>query len=257
MSNRWFRMYAEFAHDPKVQMMSEAMQRRLLMIFCLRCGNDDVTLHVTEIAFSLRVTDAEIAATKAEFIARGFIDENWKILNWEKRQFRSDSSRERVTKHRALQKQQCNVTVTSKKRPRTDTEQIQNREEKKDTLSNDFDEFWKIYPPNKDSKKNAFKTYQKIIKETPHAEIIRGAGLYAADIVRTGTGKQYTKQASTWLNAAGWTIDYTPDPAKLSSGHPPSKFMAGVAALFEDESGGNGTSGGGGGITPHLPSSGH
>ena len=35
----WFRMYAEFATDPKVQMMPEAMQRRLVMLLCLQCGN--------------------------------------------------------------------------------------------------------------------------------------------------------------------------------------------------------------------------
>ena len=32
----WMRLYAEFATDPKVQMMSEAMQRRHVMLFCLK-----------------------------------------------------------------------------------------------------------------------------------------------------------------------------------------------------------------------------
>jgi len=115
MGNPWFRMYAEFAHDPKVQMMNEVNQRRLLMIFCIRC-NGDVTLQDEEMAFQLRVTPEEWAKTKAEFIARGFIDDANNILNWDKRQFRSDSSRERVSKHRAAKKQPagkpCNVTVT-------------------------------------------------------------------------------------------------------------------------------------------------
>lgn len=105
MANQWFRMYSEFATDAKVQMMSEAMQRRYLMLMCLRCSNALVTLHDEEIAFQLRISDEELAETKALFIKKGFIDSAWNLLNWEKRQFASDSSKDRVAKHRALQKQ--------------------------------------------------------------------------------------------------------------------------------------------------------
>ena len=104
MSNPWFRLYSEFSHDPKVQMMTEVMQRRYIMILCLRCSNTLVTLHETEVAFHLRISDEELAETKALFIEKGFIDPAWNLLNWEKRQFASDTSKARVAKHRALQK---------------------------------------------------------------------------------------------------------------------------------------------------------
>lgn len=110
MANPWFRMYAEFANDPKVQMLSEAMQRRYMMLMCLHCGNGLVTLHETEIAFALRISDAELADTKAVFVAKGFIDEAWNLLNWEKRQFASDSSAARVRAFREKKKQEGNVT---------------------------------------------------------------------------------------------------------------------------------------------------
>jgi hypothetical protein len=110
MANPWFRMYAEFANDPKVQMLSEAMQRRYMMLMCLHCGNSLVTLHETEIAFALRISDTELADTKSVFVAKGFIDEAWNLLNWEKRQFSSDSSAARVRAHREKKKQACNVT---------------------------------------------------------------------------------------------------------------------------------------------------
>lgn len=119
MSNPWFRMYAEFATDPKVQMLSEVMQRRLMMVFCLRCSNNLVTLHDDEIAFQLRITSDELAETKALFISKKFIDKSWNVLNWEKRQMKSDSSADRVAKHRALQKtkqqEQSNDDVTLQK----------------------------------------------------------------------------------------------------------------------------------------------
>lgn len=126
MSNPWFRMYSEFAHDPKVQMLSEVMQRRYIMLMCMRCSELLVTLHETEIAFHMRISDAELAETKALFVQRGFIDADWEIVNWEKRQYSSDSSAERVARHRAKKKQEsngaCNVTETKSNGLDTDTD---------------------------------------------------------------------------------------------------------------------------------------
>lgn len=135
----WFRMYHEFASDAKVQSMPEAMQRRLLMLFCLRCSNTLVTLQDDEIAFALRISVDELNATKALFIHKNFVNEEWEILQWNERQFVSDSSAPRVKKHRERKKvasqkavvdtlkstvkHGCNVTLT----PQNRTEQIQNR----------------------------------------------------------------------------------------------------------------------------------
>lgn len=98
MANPWFRLYAEFAHDPKVQMMPEHMQRRYVMLMCMRCnefvdasGNGcSNALRDDEIAFHLRISDADLAETKALFVSKGFIDSEWNLLNWEKRQPKSD-----------------------------------------------------------------------------------------------------------------------------------------------------------------------
>ena len=100
----WFRAYAEFAHDPKVQMMSESDQRRLTMLFHLRCGGL-ISPTDEEIIFLLRIEADTWLETKALFIEKGFIDENNRLCNWEKRQYESDSSTARVQKHREKQKQ--------------------------------------------------------------------------------------------------------------------------------------------------------
>ena len=129
----WFRLYAEFATDPKVQMMDESMQRRLVMLFCLQCSNGIETFHETEreaaIAFALRISDEELAETKALFIHKGFIDSDWSLRNWNKRQYVSDSSTARVRKHREAKKQAQKEDETLLKRSsnaleqnRTDTE---------------------------------------------------------------------------------------------------------------------------------------
>ncbi len=129
----WLRLYAEFATDPKVQMMSECLQRRLIMLFCLECGNGIETFHVTEretsIAFALRVTPEEIAATKAEFMRRGFVNEDWTLRNWGKRQYASDSSTERVRKHREAKKLDATEPCNKVKRFSNGSDTEQNRTE--------------------------------------------------------------------------------------------------------------------------------
>jgi hypothetical protein len=114
-------------------MLSEAMQRRYVMLMCLRCSEVLETLHETEIAFQLRLSTDELDETKQLFISKNFIDKHWNLLNWDKRQFVSDSSTMRVAKHRNKKKQVSNVGETLQKRPSnatdtdTDTEQIQKR----------------------------------------------------------------------------------------------------------------------------------
>lgn len=132
----WFRLYHEFADDPKVQMMTEAMQRRLVMLMCFRCK--DATLHATQLAFYLRISAEELAETKQVFLASDFIDEDWNLLNWNKRQFVSDSSTDRSRRSRQRKQQSatlhedghkdmqrnCNVAATA-----PDTEQKQRQKE--------------------------------------------------------------------------------------------------------------------------------
>lgn len=75
MSNPWFRMYSEFSHDPKVQMMTEAMQRRYMMIMCLRCSN--AKLDDELVGFHLRIDADEVAKTKSQLCFLGFITDAW------------------------------------------------------------------------------------------------------------------------------------------------------------------------------------
>lgn len=139
MANPWFRLYHEFAHDPKVQMMSEADQRRLVMVFCLRCTETLATLKDEEIAYHLKVKVQELAKSKALFVRKGFIDNDWNVLNWDDRQF-MDSSTGRTRRYRERKKvsqgtsqetpQASQVTIgDDPEQSRADTEQIQSRAE--------------------------------------------------------------------------------------------------------------------------------
>lgn len=113
MANQWFRMYAEFASDPKVQMLTEADQRRYIMVLCIRC-NGDVTLQDEEVAFQLRVSNEEWAKTKAVLVEKNLLKSDNNPTAWDKRQYASDSSAERVRKHREVKR---NGDVTLQKQP--------------------------------------------------------------------------------------------------------------------------------------------
>jgi hypothetical protein len=103
-------MYHEWDSDPKVQSMTEAMQRRLAMLFCSRCKEE--TLQERDRAFHWRISMEELTETKAVFMEKGFIDGNWNPINWNNRQFLSDSSTDRVRRYRQGLKQDETLHVT-------------------------------------------------------------------------------------------------------------------------------------------------
>lgn len=64
-----------------------------------------------------------------------------------------------------------------------------------------FDDFWAAYP-RRDDKARARLSWTKATHAADPAVIIAGARRYAADPNRE---EQYTKHATTWLNAESWT----------------------------------------------------
>lgn len=133
---QWFRLYAEFATDPKVQVLSEAMQRRLIMLFCLQCENDLSNFTDEHIKYALGISKKELEKTKILFQKCKFIDANWKIFKWKERQFQSDSSKIRTKRYRDSSKNAAssdNVTVKDRHSDGDVTPQIQIQIQRTDT----------------------------------------------------------------------------------------------------------------------------
>lgn len=129
MSLPWFRFYKEFAGDPKVQSMGEKHQRRLVMLLCLKCDESLEKLKDEEIAFALRITMEDLTESYEIFQEKGFIDFDDEgtilMINWNKRQFKSDSSTERVRKYRERKR---NVPETAKKKKTEQSKNILSKE---------------------------------------------------------------------------------------------------------------------------------
>lgn len=234
MANPWFRLYSEFEDDPKVQMMSEAMQRRFVMLMCSRCKG--VKLTEMQMSFKWRITAAEVQETKACFIEQGFIDEHWELVNWNRRQFVSDSSTDRVRQYRerlkqdeTLQGNDGNVTVTA---PDTDTDseqkQIKKQKVSKATpshpdVSGKVDPIEAIYQayPRKEGKRTALERIRFAVKrlvkgEKPHSQMTREEALkflwkktaiYAKSPAGSQVDQTKIPHPATWFNQSRYLDD--------------------------------------------------
>jgi hypothetical protein len=134
---KWFRFYHEFMDDPKVSMMSDTDQLLWVKSLCLASESavrGVIFLSDEQIAWRLRIAKETWQSAADKFRAKGMLDhiENgYQIANWDDRQFESDSSTARVTKHRTqkrnvsetFQESACNVSETlNETPPETDTD---------------------------------------------------------------------------------------------------------------------------------------
>lgn len=88
--------------------------------------------------------------------------------------------------------------------------------------SDEFEQFWKIYPRTRDGKFEASKAFAKALTVTDLETILNGAYRYANDPNRSAA---YTKMASTWLNKRCW--DDGPLPARGSGRRTMSERLRG------------------------------
>jgi hypothetical protein len=203
---QWFRMYAEFATDPKVQSMDETLQRRFTMFLCLHCSGEFEQLSDEELSCALRISADELTRTKEIFKSKGFLNSEGKIRNWNKRQYKSDDVSARVKKHREEKKKQLgNVSVTPSESD-TDTESERNKNSDRAAAQPEPGEFVEIrreYPKRAGSQRwhDALGAFRARVREgTSPQAILSGVRRYAAFIRATGKERtEHVQQAATFL----------------------------------------------------------
>lgn len=106
MSLPWFRMYNEFAFDPKVQILAFEDQRHFLMACCLKNGGFLDSQYPSKeyrdraIAKVMGLDMVACAEANRRLVEAGLIDKDWNPINWSNRQRPSDSSAERTRRYR-------------------------------------------------------------------------------------------------------------------------------------------------------------
>ena len=211
-------MYHEWATDPKIQMLSEADQRRFVMVLCFRCCNGDVTLHDEEVAFQLRVSIDEWMQTKTVLLDKNLINEDNTPTNWDKRQFASDSSKSRVAAHRERKKKERNkgVTLHETKSNALDTDTDTDTENSNASKAFDgFEEFWKVVHRKvaKVKAKKAFANAVKRVAKQTNAPPRKIAERIIEKMKLFAESKQASHEVkgklhpSTWLNEGRYEDD--------------------------------------------------
>ena len=101
----WFRMYGDMPNDPKIGTLSDSQFRTWVELLCAACkaeklGSTGLTMDTVNWSLRRNVTE-----TLQHLFDKGLIalnaDSEIAICAWEKRQYESDSSTERVQRYRA------------------------------------------------------------------------------------------------------------------------------------------------------------
>lgn len=101
--SRWFRFYDDVINDPKALKLSDRTFRIWVGMLCLASKNDGVLPSFEDMVISLRVRADKLQPELEKLIAAGLLDHDDRGItphNWSARQYISDSSAERVKRHR-------------------------------------------------------------------------------------------------------------------------------------------------------------
>ena len=137
-SDPWLRLYVRTLNNPKVQRLPLGDFKGWVNLLCLAKEHDGDIPPAEDVAFRLRLSKRKAEALLKSLKFNGLIDGD-KMHNWDEMQYQSDSSSERVKRHRERSKAQQGVssnvssnvseTVQIQKQSRTETEQNRNRAE--------------------------------------------------------------------------------------------------------------------------------
>lgn len=100
----WFRVYADWLSHPKVQRLSEVDQRRHIGILCLACAGRLDVERPDDIAFELRITEAEARETVERLKVARLLTPGGEVWNWQDRQPKRDVSTDRTRRFRQRHK---------------------------------------------------------------------------------------------------------------------------------------------------------
>lgn len=127
----WFRYHTDALDNPKIQTLPAVLFRFWVNLLCVSKKVDGFLPESLEISFRCRVPEPQVKEWLAELKRRRLIDVTADgellIHDWNEHQYVSDSSTERVRKHRA--KRKGNVSVTPPEQSRADYRADQSRPE--------------------------------------------------------------------------------------------------------------------------------
>lgn len=198
--NPWFRLYTETVDDEKLRLLAFEDRWHFIALLCckgsglLDSGDDDSLLR-RKLAVKLGLSPRELEEVARRLAEVGLIDfDNFQPLAWDDRQFKSDSSTERVRKYRERVKQSGNVSVTAQE---TDTDTEEEREARKPARTHavQFSTWLKSLPEGEDAIPPADPIFQFAEDAGIPDDML---ALAWAWFERTYTGGRKAKRYSDW-----------------------------------------------------------
>lgn len=122
----WFRLYSEIVDNYKIRCLT--FEDRWHYVAIMACKNQGIMKGSGELleralSVKLGLSFTELDDLKSRLLSVNLIDKNFNPISWDDRQFRSDSSKERVAKYREKQKVNKCVTASDSYTPVTVTGQ--------------------------------------------------------------------------------------------------------------------------------------
>lgn len=258
MKNQWFRLYAEMVDDEKVGALAFSDRWFFVAILCLKCdGTLDNYIGKTldkKVAFKLRISLSEVEELKTRLLEEGLVDISWQPVAWDRRQFKSDSSAERVKRHRekkskldqsdGTMKRDCNVTETP---PDTETDTETDTQSEGESAGGpvavevSHREFLDAYPRKQDYSVAQVRTEWVALahKGTDMRMLVEAAKGYALRSRSNGTEERYIPRPENWLSKRMWDTagERKAQASRGAAGHTPTD-AAGWFSLLPDKIGG-------------------
>lgn len=240
-------MYDGVLDDPKVQNLSADDFKAWVNLLCLASRNEGFLPSVEDMAFALRRSPNDVISLVERLSIALLIDtlrggpNGSRIAphNWEQRQFKSDTSTDRVKRFRQRSR---NVTKPlHETAPESDTESdTEEREEhpiapqfelatEEMPQADPFDRFWTVYP-HKVSKEHGRKAFAKAIKVAPIETLL-------AAIENYKTSKPPDRawaNPATWLRGQRW-LDEPSAPAQPARQNLRAAAFAALATMDDPQ----------------------
>lgn len=240
----WFRFYTEALDDPKVQKLPAEDFRVWVNLLCVAKNNDGQLPSESDCAFLLRM---EIEAFHVTFLSlkeAGLIDsergrdKHTEPHNWKKRQYKSDSSTERVKRYRERER---NALVTPRARADTETEtdtETENKERKHmpgnkipgavvheipDQFDRtDFGQWWNHWTiaGTKRGKQAARLKFKTAMKIASLEDLCSGVDRYLAYCRAEGTDVTKIIHPERFLSKGYWENEYPEKSETFAAGNP-------------------------------------
>jgi len=213
----WFRFYTEALDDPKVQRLPADQFRVWVNLLCIAKRFDGKLPAKQDCAFMLRMDYDAFHETFEALKSSGLFDEkvgqnkHTEPHNWSKRQYKSDSSTERVKRYRQRSKR---VTVTAPEQ-RTDTDTEKKYKRNKTELEKGFSEWWNLWiiAGTKHAVAKAEEKYLIALSKATQKELCEGLTRYMRHCKASATPVSMICHPTTFLHQGRWSDEYALDDA--------------------------------------------